>query len=88
MFVIRRYCSGLYNVAVSYIGVSVVAEPNAQYSQASAVRVVVCIKISIHLYSFTALQLTKSSNEQFRYIIKMSPVYYFHFELFWHKYYI
>lgn len=40
VFVIRRYCSGLYNVAVSYIGVSVVAEPNAQYSQASAVRVV------------------------------------------------
>ena len=44
-------------MAVSYIGVAGAAEPNAQYSQAVAVRVVVCINISIQLYCFTAHQL-------------------------------
>ena len=43
VFVIRRYCSGLYNVAVSYIGMPGAVEPNVQYSQAMAIEMVVCI---------------------------------------------
>ena len=49
VFVIRRYCSGLYNVAISYIGTPGRVEPSVHYQEAVAVQFMVCIPIFLFL---------------------------------------